>query len=194
MTRQEALNWCEGQINKQLNYDGMYGNQCTDFINYYYEHVTGQNPYSKGYAVPSAYQYFNVDCDNVTPIRNNINDLNQLPQPGDVMVWKSGLAGTYGNGHVAVVVAADANTMTVIEQNWGGDRVLKHTRGWTGQELGWLSFRQFDAPAPAPAPAPQVVVEEVIKEVYVDKPVYTHDEETKENISWIRKLLERIFK
>ena len=60
MTRQDALNWLNAQNGKALDYDKMYSIQCVDFFNYYYQFLTGRNPYSDGYGVPGAKDLWNV--------------------------------------------------------------------------------------------------------------------------------------
>ena len=38
LTVSDAMNWCESQVGKALDYDGNYGAQCVDFVYYYYQY------------------------------------------------------------------------------------------------------------------------------------------------------------
>lgn len=158
MTRQQALGWCEGQLGKALDYDGIYGAQCVDFFNYYYRHVTGVNPYSHGYGVPGAKDLLGVNSPAVTIVRNNPNDPNQLPEPGDVLIYGGSMPGTGGYGHVAVVASADARTY--YEQNYGGMWVRKNTRNWNGHEIGWIKLNALSAATAAQGDKPMNKEEE----------------------------------
>ena len=81
MTRQDAINWLNAQNGKALDFDSMYGVQCFDFFNYYYQFLTGRNPYSDGYGVPGAKDIWNVPTSRFTKVANNPNDPNQYPAP-----------------------------------------------------------------------------------------------------------------
>lgn len=115
-----------------------------DFFNYYYQYVTSRNPYSDGYAVPSAYQIFHVNTPVITKVANDPNDPTQLPEPGDVLVFARTMPGSGGHGHVAVVATVSPIGYTVYEQNWGGMFVKKNTRAWNGHEMGWIKFNAFN--------------------------------------------------
>lgn len=154
MTVQEAVNWCNGQVGQSLDFDGQFGAQCFDFFNFYYQTVTGRNPYSDGAGVPNAYQIYDIDFPGWTRVANDMNDPNQLPPQGSVIVYDGGLPGSEGAGHVAVIDYADSKNVTVWDQNWGGMYVHHQSHMWTGHERGWL-IPNFDQPAPEPAPEPQ---------------------------------------
>lgn len=154
MTIQDAVSWCNQQIGKALDFDGIYGAQCTDFFNYYYQEITGRNPYSDGAGVPGAKDLWSVDFPNFTKVANNMADPNQLPPQGAVLIYDGGLAGSNGFGHVAVVDSANAQQVTVWDQNWGGAYVHHQAHMWTGHEIGWMIFEGFTQPAPAPTPDP----------------------------------------
>lgn len=144
MTRQDAVNWQNQQIGKALDYDKSYGVQCVDYFNFYFLYLTGVNPYSSGYGVAGAKDLWNVPTSRFTKVANNPADANQLPQPGDILIYG---AGTYG--HVNVCLSADANGLTTTGENEGGrnEPVQKITRSWAAvmnlKLIGWLSFNGF---------------------------------------------------
>ena len=145
MTRNEAIKWCDSQLGKALDYDGVYGAQCVDFFNYYYKFLTGgRNPYSDGYGVPGAKDLWNVSNVRFNKIANDPNDQNQVPKEGDIIIYSGNMAGTGGYGHVAVY----AGNSTYYEQNYGGMYVKKNTRKFNGYEIGWLSYQGFDKVTP----------------------------------------------
>lgn len=45
---EQALEWLGQTIGMHLDYDGVHGQQCFDYFNYYYEYITGRKPYGDG--------------------------------------------------------------------------------------------------------------------------------------------------
>lgn len=142
MTRTDAIAWCQSKLGQAMDFDGQYGAQCVDFFNFYYQYLTGRNPYSDGYGVPGAKDLWNVPTTLFTKITNNPNDLTQLPSPGDIIIYNGSMPGSGGYGHVAVV--GEAKNI-YYEQNYGGMYVKKNSRPFNGYEIGWLSFNGFNA-------------------------------------------------
>lgn len=146
MTRHEATNWLKAQTGKNLDYDNYAGIQCVDFFNYYYLFLTGRNPYSDGYGVPGAKDLWNVSTSRFSKIANNPSDANQLPSPGDILIYNSKWGGGYG--HVEMVLSADKNGVVVTgqRQNETNRAVTIVNRSWSqvvGGLIGWLSFNSF---------------------------------------------------
>ena len=120
-TREEAVSWTTSQINKSLDYDGMFGAQCVDLIKYYYAYF-GVAGYAKGNA--------------------NVYMTNSLPpgwtrvygnyQPGDVAVWKTNhscsTCRTDGLGHVGIITSADSVGFNAVNQNYSGKSYC--TQNW----------------------------------------------------------------
>lgn len=137
MNRTTAINWCDKQLGKALDYDGAYGAQCVDFFNFYVEKVTGKSPYTLGFAVSSAYQLFDVNSPLFT------RKVSGIPKAGDIMIYQKNIPGAGGNGHVAIVKSATADTITVYEQNWGRMYVTKSSRKreW---ERGYMIIKSLE--------------------------------------------------
>ena len=109
---QNALNWCEQQINKTIG-----SGQCVAFVNAYYNYqgtnaVTGDG---KDFAVnvPSGWK----------SIQNGV------PQPGDVLVYKGAKY-----GHVAIY----AGNNTVYQQNYNNPLHVEKTTNWS-YNRSWYS-------------------------------------------------------
>jgi hypothetical protein len=145
MTLQQAVSWCNSQVGKALDFDGAYGAQCFDLFNFYYQAVTGRNPYSDGYGVAGAKDIYDVPTSLFTKVANNPNDPSQIPPQGAVLIYDGGLPGSGGFGHVAIVDQADAQGVMVWDQNWGGQFVHHQRHMWTGHERGWLVFNGFNS-------------------------------------------------
>ena len=130
MTQTEAVNWLKNQVGQYRNYDGLYGNQCVDLFNFYYQFVTGRNPYSDGYGVPGAKDLWGIN----TNLFTKIPDSSTLePQPGDVLIYGASWGG--GWGHVEMVEYTNANGCGVIGNNMLGNPTAPATRAfrtWAG--------------------------------------------------------------
>lgn len=111
----DALNWCESQVGKSLDYDRVAGAQCVDFIYYYYQYLgvspVGGNAYEYQYnTLPSGWQRFKGGT----------------PQPGDILVY-SNHVGVYASStlmyHQAPsmggYVMHDAHNYTYYGGYWG---------------------------------------------------------------------------
>lgn len=97
-------------------------------------------------------------------IVNDVNDPNQLPQQGDIMMFDAtphaGYTNTYNNpyGHTGVLDSADGNGYTIIAQASGTGQVAHlDTKPWKYRPcIGWLRPKDLTpAPAPEPTPEPQ---------------------------------------
>jgi len=129
MTRSMAINWADQQLGKHLNFDNKWGAQCVDLFNYYVQHLTGVSPYSQGFGVGYATELFDRNSPHFKKTANDPNNLNQLPQPGDIIIFSNGYRGVQLGGHVAIVHSADTNGVTMIEQNDDG-RATGNNSGW----------------------------------------------------------------
>lgn len=117
----EAVDWAQGQINKGLDYDGVYGNQCVDLIKYYYQYLGCAN-YATGNAC--AYAWNNLPS-GWTRVYSDF-------QPGDIAVWKvnhrCSTCNTGELGHVGVITSADSVGFNAVNQNFCGKSYC--TQNW----------------------------------------------------------------
>ena len=112
-SQNDAVSWANAQINKGLDYDGAYGNQCVDLIKYYYAYF-GVAGYAKGNA--------NAYISNALP--SGWTRVYGEYQPGDIAVWKvnhsCNTCSTGDFGHVGIIVAMDGTGFYAINQNFNG--------------------------------------------------------------------------
>ncbi|MCY1619674.1 SH3 domain-containing protein [Staphylococcus pettenkoferi] len=95
----------------------IYYGQCFDLANVYWAKLFGHGLRGTGAAdIP-----FQNDFTNEAHVYNNTQSF--LAKPGDVVVFPRTFGGGYG--HVAVVISATLNAITVIEQNWVGGGLSK---------------------------------------------------------------------
>jgi hypothetical protein len=113
MTTQEFRNKYIGQL---IDYDNHYGGQCFDVINHYILEITGVKPIisllkaSDIYKIPSGIIPENVRYQQIE------NTVEAVPEEGDILVWDDApWNGDYG--HTAIVLYANENGATVIQQN-----------------------------------------------------------------------------
>ena len=107
-TADEAIAWVKSQINKSLDYDGVYGAQCVDLIKYYYDYlgVTPASGNGSDYStnpLPSGWQRIK----------------GATPQKGDILVYTGG-DGNYG--HVAIY----ESQYSTYHQNYGSYTGVVH--------------------------------------------------------------------
>lgn len=138
MTQKQFVSWLSSSIGKKYDFDGYYGFQCFDYANAGWERLY---PGSRlgGYSAKNI------------PFENNFsgkaavykNTPSFLAKPGDMVVFP----GTYGggHGHVAWVLSATLNSITVIEQNWqGGGWTYGPERGGGGWEAATKRTHSYD--------------------------------------------------
>lgn len=106
-TQDEAINWLYSVEGHPFDVDGAYGVQCADLAMAYYEYLGEARPYGNGCdyftnALPPGWERY-------------ANTPDFIPKPGDVVSWDSSWGG--GAGHVAIVLSATVNSLTVMEQN-----------------------------------------------------------------------------
>ena len=116
----------------------IYYGQCFDLANVYWAKLFGHGLRGAGAAdIP-----FQNDFTNEAHVYNNTQSF--LAKPGDVVVFPRTFGGGYG--HVAVVISATLNAITVIEQNWVGGGLSKTevaTRRTHGYEFPMWFIRPF---------------------------------------------------
>ena len=97
VTENQANEWLGQQVGQHLDYDHQYGQQCVDFFNFYYQFITGDNPYADGYGVDGAKDLWNIPNDRFDKIPDSNN---LIPNVGDVLIYGPSWGGGYG--HVEV--------------------------------------------------------------------------------------------
>jgi hypothetical protein len=144
MTKNELNQRVDAFINKYINQtkgyptDNDYRGECLSIVKIYMKELWGFNPPSSG--VNAAYGYWtNFPAPLGTYFTKYPNaKVADVPEKGDVVIWKSALAGSDGRGHIAIATGkGDTNSFEVFGQNWGG----KHGHHTTHNYLnvyGWL--------------------------------------------------------
>ena len=137
VSQNDAVAWARAQINKGLDYDGVYGNQCVDLIKYYYAYF-GVASYAKGNA--------------------NAYITNALPpgwtrvyggyQAGDIGVWKVNYGGTGSYGHVGIITSADSVGFNAVNQNYNNHSYC--TENWFNLSVLACAIRPPYTSAPQP--------------------------------------------
>lgn len=119
MTQSQFVTWLKNSIGKKYDFDGWYGNQCYDYAN------AGFNALFPGYHL-SGINAWAIAIDNNALLASRAkvykNTPSFLAKPGDMVLFPSTFGD--GSGHVAWVLSATLNTITVVEQNW-------QSGGWT---------------------------------------------------------------
>lgn len=117
-TQKQVVDYVKSLEGKGWDYDNAYGWQCFDTANYHANFAMGMSLAGEGAKDIPYWNNFEGKAD----LYNNTMDF--LAQPGDIVVWTTPTWGG-GYGHVASVIGATLNTITVIEQNYlGGGRSM----------------------------------------------------------------------
>lgn len=118
------------------NPDGAHGYQCKDTVDAYAMFIFGK-PWAETVRPGNGKDVFdNANPAYFTKVRNNPNDANLLPPRGAIF----SIAGNASvpEGHTGIVLAADKNGMTVLQQD-GYRQVAAHTARLSYAGLvGWL--------------------------------------------------------
>lgn len=111
-TQKQAVDYALSMIGKGYDFDGAYGYQCFDTANYYWYYLFGHGLKGNGAIDIPTWNNFKGEA------TVHKNTPNFLAKAGDVVVFNANYGGGYG--HVAIIVSANLNTITVVEQNWNG--------------------------------------------------------------------------
>lgn len=125
MTAQEFFNKYNGV---GLDFDGYYGDQCVDEVQYYNRDVVGA-PALTGNAIDIFTTYPKDFYDQVT------NTPDGVPQVGDIVIWGTSI-GQYG--HIAIFVKGDPNQFTSFDQNWPLNSLCHFQPHNYSGVVGWL--------------------------------------------------------
>lgn len=115
--------------------------QCFDLASAYWHELFGHGLRGEGAAdIPFKNKdYFNSEA------TVHVNTPEFLAKPGMVVVFNRNYGAGYG--HVAVVLSATLNNITVIDQNWlGGGWTSGPERGGTGWEKATIRTHNYDFP------------------------------------------------
>lgn len=124
--------FCEKyKINHSYGFDGTYVGECVSLIKNYIRDVLGVHPKAAG----SAKNYWlNRNTTYIKSLFTAIpNTPSFVPKKGDVFVRTSG---TYG--HIGIVLSATKDYFYTIEQNYDGNRVVKHIKHTDWNNINFL--------------------------------------------------------
>ena len=124
--------FCEKyKINHSYGFDGTYVGECVSLIKNYIRDVLGVYPKAAG----SAKNYWlNRNTTYIKSLFTAIpNTPSFAPKKGDVFVRTSG---TYG--HIGIVLSATKDYFYTIEQNYDGNRVVKHIKHTDWNNINFL--------------------------------------------------------
>ena len=157
IARAEQAEWLHTAVGQSLDPDGRYGLQCVDLADSYCQTLFGVPWHQSLGAVSGARELMHTASPAYfDKIWNDPNNAAQFPAMGDIIVW----AGAPGNpwGHVAVVIHATSQSVTVVQQdgfaeplvfvdgNWYSRKPahraeLQYSNPGTGMVSGWLRLK-----------------------------------------------------
>jgi CHAP domain len=145
-------------IGTNQDFDGGWGGQCVDLARMWVQEGWGlqsnqvlpSDPENGG-AVHAYTDYPNSLINGNTRVKRIENRPDNHPDAGDIIIWNENMGG--GFGHIAVVVDANSNNFTVLEQNngngdgYGQDDAIKSTfySDYTNVP-GWLHYEPIVQP------------------------------------------------
>ncbi|MEX6052726.1 SH3 domain-containing protein [Mammaliicoccus sciuri] len=130
LTKNEFLKFLNTTIGKQYDFDGYYGYQCFDYANIGWNKLFGHG--LKGASAKD----IPFNAENKANFKKEATIYENTPsfkaKPGDLVVFDEKYG--EGDGHVAWVISATLNEITVLEQNWQGggwtDGIEQGGKGW----------------------------------------------------------------
>ncbi len=126
---------------KFINYDGVWGFQCTDLMRQYVKEVFNVNPYTAIPTTGSAKNIFKNFKDNKY-FKKVLNTPTGVPPKGSIIFFKTSILPPwiYGfDGHVAIVSGADINRMITFDQNYPKRSFCKFVNRNYKDCIGWLT-------------------------------------------------------
>ena len=124
--------------NRYLDYDGSYGNQCTDLMRAYVKEVYKHSPYI---AIPTRGNAKDIYRKFATNIyfRKVANTPNNVPSQGDIIFWGTYPFVTGFAGHVGIVDSANVKNFVVFNQNYPTNNPCNFRKFDYRGIMGWLS-------------------------------------------------------
>ena len=114
ITFDRVVNWMNSKRGKALDYDGKFGAQCVDLINFYLRDVFGiKNPIGV-FPVDYAYQMFDYNAPSGWQKISGAGNY----RVGDIVVWNK--AGSNTTGHVGIVYSVNGGSVVICQQNYSG--------------------------------------------------------------------------
>ncbi|MCJ0923997.1 SH3 domain-containing protein [Mammaliicoccus sciuri] len=143
LTKKEFLKFLNTTIGKQYDFDGYYGYQCFDYANIGWNKLFGHG--LKGESAKD----IPFNAENKANFKKEATIYENTPsfkaQPCDLVVFDEKYG--EGDGHVAWVISATLNEITVLEQNWqGGGWTDGIERGGKGWETATKRTHSYDFP------------------------------------------------
>lgn len=157
MTHPKIEAWIGSAVGRAINPDNAYGLQCVDVADDYAESIFDLPWQQTIGGVGGAREFKGRTNDFFTWIDNVVGDESSIPARGDLVIYDGDNLNPYG--HVAVVLSATAETITVIQQDGFLQQpafvaTLPYVITGAGPCLGWL---RPNLKAPAPEPTQRVV-------------------------------------
>ena len=137
-------------LTRRIDIDGAAGYQCVDTCKAYAKNVWGIDFHGVGYSGGARDMLRPNACFKDEDVERITNKIDAVPPAGSLIVFNRGSTNPYG--HTGVCVAADMNSLTIIEQNGGvgsgsglgSDATRIKTYGYSGNGygvgpiLGWI--------------------------------------------------------
>ncbi|MGN1420429.1 MAG: CHAP domain-containing protein [Eubacterium sp.] len=118
-------------LGQEIDYDGVSGVQCVDFVKLYLDKVFK----IKAGAWGNARDYW-TDFDIREPLKKNFTKISNtpdfVPEKGDILVWNGDISSSNNYGHIAVASGeGDTSYFYSYDQNWNGKKIKKIKHSYT---------------------------------------------------------------
>lgn len=116
--------------NKPADFDGYYGNQCVDIIQYYNKDIFGGG-FIPGQGAADIWETYPVEI-----YERVLNTPTAIPVKGNIMIWRKTTSLPFG--HIGIFNEGNVNRFTSFDQNWPiGSLCHFQEHDYTGV-IGWL--------------------------------------------------------
>jgi uncharacterized coiled-coil protein SlyX len=167
--------WVDSVNGKYIDVDGIYGSQCVDLILHYVQWLWPGVAWRNSIGIGNAKDLYSASNSNYfEKIANNTSDPNQIPLPGDIVVF--GPTPTNAYGHIAVVLSATPSGLHLIQEdgfllvdaqgNAHGTAAIVDRPWGRSPCIGWLRPKNISPPTNPQQGGTEVASREQVNNLY----------------------------
>ena len=139
ISKERVEDFFEKYNNKYVDYDGFYGTQCVDLVQYYNKEVVGGS-FLAGEGAADIWKTYPKD-----KYKRRENTPEGVPEKGDIVIWDRIPNNKYSYGHIAIFNKGNVHEFTAFAQNrpQGSPSHFQYEQNYH-LVLGWLRPKNME--------------------------------------------------